>query len=392
MQDTNTATKDQLASIIAQHAGPMLKGLMGHGGMSLKGRYTLVERLFSYFEITRPFLLLMAPPIAGAGAILANGKMPHLVSVILGALAACLATAGIHTFNDWRDRTRDLEAWPDRPIPTTRIRPAQALTYALLLMAASLLVVWYWFNPLATVILGVGIGLGIAYTLFLRDVVGYLSLPFIIAVFPLGGWAAFSPETLFTEPAPWILAFTAIVWQCAHIMVHSPAHPIRVDDGRLVTEKKAFFFYPSPSLAAWMGLCFTVTLFLVSLALLFLVDIGWFYLAIALPMGAVALLSAVILVRDPTDKAKSMAAFNIASIYLIFIFGAIIIDVFFRKSLHDYVLGASALFAALGRFFEYRIDNTGTILYVLGAVCSVVVSLFAAYSLSRLLLRTMRKQ
>jgi protoheme IX farnesyltransferase len=391
MKEAPANTNDELASLIAEHAGPLVKGLMGHGGIPLKRRYSLIERIYSYLEITRPFLLLMAPPLAGAGAILANGKMPHLLYVVLGALAAVFATAGIHTFNDWRDRTRDLEAWPDRPIPTSRIHPRAALVYALLLMIASLVVVWFSFNPTATVVLAAGIVLGVIYTLFLRDVVGYLSLPFIIAVFPLGGWAAFSPETLFTNPVPWMLALTAIVWQCAHIMVHSPSHPTRIDDGRLVTEKKAFLFYPSPKMAAWMGLHFTVALLLVSVALFFLVGLGWFYLVIAMPMGAVALLSTIVLVRDPTNRDKSMGAFNIASTYLIFIFGAIVIDLFFRKSLHDYVLGASNLLAALGGFFAHHLAGTATFLYVVGGVCSVGASFFAVFSLSRLLTKAMRR-
>jgi|GEM_PF-1338009 len=391
MEEASTVGKTELASVIAEHAGPLLKGLMGHGGIPLKERYSMIERVYSYLEITRPFLLLMAPPLAGAGAILANGKMPHLLYVMLGALAAVLATAGIHTFNDWKDRKRDVEAWPDRPIPTSRIHPVTALVYALALMAASLVIVWLSFNPIAAIILAVGIVLGVVYTLFLRDAIGYLSLPFIIAVFPVGGWAAFSPDTLFTSPVPWMLGFTAIVWQCAHIMVHSPSHPIKVDDGRLVTEKKAFLFYPSPSLAAWMGLYFTIALLLVSVALFFLVDLGWFYLVIAMPMGGVALLSTIALVRDPTDKERSMGAFNIASTYLIFIFGAIVIDVFLRKSLPDYIVGASNLFGALGRFLVYRLDGTTAFLYVAGAVCSVGASFFAVLSLARLLMKAIRR-
>ena len=38
----------------------MLAGLMGHGGIGPKARYSLFERFWSFFEITRPFLLLMA--------------------------------------------------------------------------------------------------------------------------------------------------------------------------------------------------------------------------------------------------------------------------------------------------------------------------------------------
>jgi len=390
MESHDSSANDPLAAAIAEHAGPLLKGLMGHGGIARKEKYSFFERVFSYFEITRPFLLTMAPPITGAGAILANGRMPHLLLVILGSAAACIATAGIHTFNDWWDRKRDLDAWPDRPIPTTRVHPALALAYSLILMAISVAVVWFAFNPLSTTILCIALALGIAYTMFLRDVVGYLSLPFIIALFPLGGWAAFSPQTLFTSPIPWVLAVTAIIWQAAHIMVHSPSHPIRTKDGKLTTEKKAFFFYPTPARAAWMGFLFTLVMFVVSVVLFFLVDLGLFYLIIALPMGVVALLSTVALVKDPTNKARSMGAFNIASMNLIFVFGAIIIDVFFRKSLQDYIVGGSNLLGALGRFFLYHLQGTSLLLYVAGAIVSVVVTFFAVLSLSKLLLKTIR--
>ncbi len=383
-------TEDSLGTVIAEHAGPLLKGLMGHGGIGRKEKYSFFERVFSYFEITRPFLLTMAPPITGAGAILANGRMPHLFLVILGSAAACIATAGIHTFNDWWDRKRDLEAWPDRPIPTARIHSGLALIYSLILMAMSIAVVWFAFNALATTVLCIALALGIVYTMFLRDVVGYLSLPFIIALFPLGGWAAFSPQTLFTSPIPWVLAVTAIIWQSAHIMVHSPSHPIRTKDGGLITEKKAFFFYPTPVAAAWMGFWFTLVMFVVSAALFFMVDLGWLYLVIALPMGVVALLSTIVLVKDPTNKARSMGAFNVASMYLIFVFGAIVVDIFLRKSLQDYIVGASNLLGALGRFFLYHVQGTSLLLYIAGAVVSVAVTAFAVLSLSKLLLKTMR--
>ncbi len=381
---------DRLAGIISEHAAPLLKGLMGHGGISLKKDYSFFERMFSFFEITRPFLLTMAPPITGAGAILANGEMPHLFLVLLGSLAACLATAGIHTFNDWWDRKRDFEAWPDRPIPTLRISPAAALVFASVLVAASIAIVWFAFNSTATVVLAAGIALGILYTISLRDAVGYLSLPLIIAVFPLGGWAAFSPSTLFKSPVPWVLAGTAIVWQAAHIMVHSSSHPIRTESGRLLTEKKAFFFYPSPLLAAWMGLVFTAIMFLVSIGLLFLVDVGWFYAVIALPMGLVAILSTVLLIREPASKARSMGAFNIASLYLIFVFGGVVVDVFLRKSLRPYLVGTSRLFQSLADFFYLRLEGVVTLLYAVGGIVSVVAVLLTVVSLSRLLLKTDR--
>jgi protoheme IX farnesyltransferase len=391
MADNHQKKEDRLAGVISEYAAPLLKGLMGHGGISLKKEYSLFERMFSFFEITRPFLLTMAPPITGAGAILANGEMPHLGLVLLGSLAAVLATAGIHTYNDWWDRRRDFEAWPDRPIPTLRISPAAAMAFASFLMAASIVIVWFSFNAVATVVLAVGIALGILYTILLRDAVGYLSLPLIIAVFPLGGWAAFSPETLLSSPVPWFLAGTAIVWQCGHIMVHSSSHPIRTESGRLLTEKKAFFFYPSPLFAARMGLCFTVLTFLASVGLMFMVQVGWLYAVIALPMGLVAILWAVSLVKEPTSKERSMGAFNVASLYLIFVFGGVVIDVFLRKSLRAYLIGTSHLLATLADFIYHRLEGAVTLFYALGGIVSVAVVLFVVVSLSRLLLKAVRQ-
>lgn len=84
-------------------------------------------------ELVRAPAVLSVPGDLVAGAAAAGGvdrRVPGLV-----AASACLYWAGMAA-NDWSDRDRDAVERPERPIPSGRVSPAQAVTIAAGLTAA----------------------------------------------------------------------------------------------------------------------------------------------------------------------------------------------------------------------------------------------------------------
>jgi 4-hydroxybenzoate polyprenyltransferase len=357
--------------------GAISRGVMGHGAFPATERWKKLTFLESLIEITRPFLLIMGVPTVGMGAFLAPGSLPSPLILAIGVLGCMLPVAGIHTFNDWVDRERDKKVWPNRPIPAGRFPAAFGPVFSLFLMALAVAITWIFFNPTAAIVLGIAEFLGILYCLFLRDHVGYLSLPFVIALFPIGGWAAISPETLFSSKLPWLLGGIVLTWQAAHIMVYSPAHPIRDENGILRCEKKAFFFFPTPKQAAVLGLFFTILLFIESLLLPIALKLGIFYWFLALPAGLLALGTAIWQVLNPIQQQRAIFAFNAASMFLTFLCGGIVLDVIFKKHLGTFLAWAVSVAERLLAVVEQETVTIEKSVYVIGLAVTIAVAIFS---------------
>ena len=190
---------------------------MGQGNI-VKTSYSAGERLAGALDLTRPVLSTMGALGVASAAALAYGGFPAWNKCLVGFIAALLALAGIHAFNDFADKRRDVVCWPGRPIPSKRLAPHQALLLTITSFAAALVIVWFVFNPTCFAVSAIAIGLGCLYSGYLRDRVGYLVLPPIEAMLWLCGWTAFSPGTLFSSPAPWVLWTFSVAWQAGHIL------------------------------------------------------------------------------------------------------------------------------------------------------------------------------
>ena len=103
---------------------------MGQGNV-VKKSYTLGDRLAGVLDITRPVLTIMGALGVAGGAALAYGGFPAWNKCLIGFIAALLAFAGIHTFNDFVDQRRDIVCWPGRPIPSKRLVPRQGFLLAI---------------------------------------------------------------------------------------------------------------------------------------------------------------------------------------------------------------------------------------------------------------------
>lgn len=376
---------------IGKVLGAINRAIMGHGafpaGPATK-RWKKLSLLESSIEITRPYLVIMGVPTVGMGAFLASGSLPSPLILAMGALAVMLGVAGTHTFNDWVDRERDKSVWPNRPIPAERFPVALGPIFALLLMGLAAVITWIFYNPTATAVLGIAEILAILYCLFLRDHVGYLSLPFIIALFPIGGWAAISPETLFFSRLPWLLGGIVLTWQSAHIMVYSPAHPINDENGVLRCEKKALFFFPTPKQASVLGLFFAFLLFIESLWLPIVMRLGIFYWCLALPAGLLTVGTAIWLLLDPMQQQRAIFAFNAASQFLAFLCGGVVLDVVFRKHLGTFLAWGVSVAKDLVAMVEQGSAAIVRSIYVIGLVVTIAVVVFSVVGMLKGIMKT----
>ncbi len=307
--------------------------LTGSGqGLAVRHASSFKYRLSGFVTIIRPAFFILTPLNAASAAVLASGGYPSLTECLLGFLAVAFASCAVNVFNDYMDRERDRHIWPTRAIPSGRVRPSEALLVVIASFAISLAIVWLVFNPLTFSILLLAIILGGFYSIYLRDRVGYLSLPPIVGLIYLGGWAAFSPETLFSSFLPWYLYILGVAWQTAHIMIYYPTH-IMPDAGHKpdIKAPPALFFKPSPQAAVKIGVVFTCLTLILSILLVFLAPLGILYLILVIAAGTYALIGGLRLYKDTLNKGKELRAFTALTIFRLVISAAILLTIFLAQ-------------------------------------------------------------
>ncbi len=249
-------------------------------------KYNFKERLTGYLTLARPMFLILTPLNAASAAILSIRGLPSWQLCIAGFFTGALAAAGVNIFNRYADRQRDKTLWPQRGIPSGRVKASRALIISILCYAASLALCWIYFNPTSFFILLAAIIFGSLYSSHLRDKVGYMSLPLIEGLIFLCGWACLSPDTVFTTLLPWYLYLLGVIWQTAHIMAHYVIN-IRYDaEGKAEIVTPLLFKKPSAPRAARLSLIFSILLFIMSVLLPLLTRLSYLYI---IPVAAYGL-------------------------------------------------------------------------------------------------------
>jgi geranylgeranylglycerol-phosphate geranylgeranyltransferase len=167
-------------------------------------------RLAAHFEAARPDLLTYAGLVSLAGALLAsvgNGTDPPLWRLVGAWLAPTLGWLAAMYGGDYFDRHLDAVAKPHRPIPSGRMSAGAALAG---LVVNVLLggIVAVLLNPYNAIVVVVTLGLGIAYSRYLkaRGIWGNLIRGGVTAMAFVMGTLATSP-TLSLQLMPIALMF-----------------------------------------------------------------------------------------------------------------------------------------------------------------------------------------
>ena len=295
--------------------------------LPIRDEYSFKERLIGFLTLARPLFLLLTPLNAASAAVLSIRGIPSWNLCLIGFVTGAFAAAGVNIFNRFADRERDKTLWPLRSIPSGRVKANKALALAILFYAGSLALCWVYFNPLGFFILLAAVILGSLYSLYLRDKVGYLTLPPIEGLIFLCGWACLSPDTLFSTALPWYLYLLGLVWQSGHILAHYVLN-IRFDEqGKPNIMTPAFLSKPSLQSASRMTMGCAILLLIMSVLLPVLTPLSFLYSVPVAAYGIYTLYQCLAFIKSAENKENMHRAWSALSVFRMVISAAIILSI-----------------------------------------------------------------
>jgi protoheme IX farnesyltransferase len=283
----------------------------------------LMSKLLDLLKLTKPEIMLLVI-LTGAAALVMEGSLLRaplrFAAVILGL---GLAGGSANALNQYFERDIDARmsrTRKKRPLPLRRLTPNEALSFAVGIGIASVLLFGLLFNWLAAGLAAATILFySLYYTLWLKP---RTHLNIVIggaagAMAPVIAWAAATGTLAWT---PWILFLIIFVWTPPHFWalalcmkrdyeaVAMPMLPVIKGDAE--TRRQIFVY--------------TIWLVGISLALL-LVKAGLIYLLFALGLGGLFLWKAYRVWRK-NENTQAWSLFSYSIVYLMTLFTAIIVD------------------------------------------------------------------
>ncbi|CAG4977605.1 Protoheme IX farnesyltransferase [Lysobacter luteus] len=279
--------------------------------------------LRQYWDLTKPRVVALIVFTAAIGMFLAVPGLPPLKESVLGFLGIWLAASSAAAINQLLDSRIDAKmartSW--RPIVAGQVSPRQALVFALLLAAASMVILLVWVNVLTALLTFASlIGYAVIYTVFLKRatpqniVIGGIAG----AAPPALGWAAIT-GTL--DPHALLLVLIIFVWTPPHFWALAI---FRREDYRKAMVPMLPVTH-GVEYTRWQILFYTVLLVVVTVLPWATGMSGLFYLGGALVLGAVFLWHAWRLM-DPPDELYAMEVFKYSIVYLMALFAFLLVD------------------------------------------------------------------
>jgi protoheme IX farnesyltransferase len=279
----------------------------------------------SYYQLTKPRIIpLLLITTAAAMWIGSHGKVDPFL-LVMTLLGGTLAAASAQTLNCIYDRDIDysMKRTRNRPIPSGRIQPRQALIFAFVLGTLSFTILATFVNLNSALLAMSGI---VFYMLVYTHLLKRHSTQNIViggaagAIPPLVGWCAVQGNLNWTA---WLLFVLIFLWTPPHFWslaltikedyaeVEIPMLPVVA--GEEVTVKQIWYY----------------TLLVVPCSFLLIYPLGAggiFYGAIALLLDIVFIYKAWELKQSPTDKQMSRSLFKYSISYMMLLCTAMVID------------------------------------------------------------------
>jgi protoheme IX farnesyltransferase len=280
-----------------------------------------------YWTLTKPRVVALIVFTALVGMFLAVPGLPPWRSALAGLLGIWLAAAAAAAINHVLDRRIDalMARTHDRPLPRGELSSRQALVFAGVLALASLVVLLAGTNPLtAALTFGSLVGYAFIYTGWLKRatpqniVIGGIAG----AAPPLLGWSAITGmQGPWDWPHALLLVLIIFVWTPPHFWALAIFR--RDDYARALVPMLPVTH--GVHYTRWQILLYTVLLVVASVLPWVTHMSGLFYLAGALVLGAVFLWYAWRLL-DPPDEFFAMRVFKYSIVYLMALFGFLLLD------------------------------------------------------------------
>jgi heme o synthase len=277
----------------------------------------------SFYELTKPRVVMLIVFTSIVGTLLAVPGMPPLSALILGNLGIGLAAASAAVINHVLDERIDaqMSRTKRRPLPTGKLSPRAALMFSGVLCFLSMTILVLWVNTLTALLTFASlIGYAVVYTVWLKRAT---SQNIVIggaagAAPPVLGWAAVTGTV---EPNALILFLIVFIWTPPHFWALA------------IARKDEYAKVGIPMLPVTHGVAFTrlqvllYTLLLVAVTLMPFVTgmSGLPYLVAAIVLNAMFVYHAFQL--KMSDRAHlPMKVFRFSISYLMYLFAALLID------------------------------------------------------------------
>ena len=171
------------------------------------------------WELTKPGINALVLVTAAVGSYLASEGRLDIQLLIWTLGGTALLSGGTNALNQYAERVADtrMKRTRDRPLPAGRLQPGLALTFAVSISVAGVLVLALLVNPL-TALLGV-VAL-VVYIFAYTPLKQRTSLCTIVgaipgAIPPMMGWTAVSGRV---DVLAWVLFAIVFLWQLPHFL------------------------------------------------------------------------------------------------------------------------------------------------------------------------------
>jgi protoheme IX farnesyltransferase len=276
--------------------------------LTILHQITVGNKLKDYYELTKPKIWYLLVFTAFGAALTASFLFdipitPLTWMLLLGGVAAGSAAADTLTGYNDRDIDAIMERTKNRPIPSGRISPRNALIFGLILAAISLACSWF-INIWAFGLMAFGLG---GFSGGAPALIGYIAV------------------TTQNIEIGLVMAGLVFLWIPTHIW--SLALHVKKDYAKAGVPMLPVVSSEKSSVRVIAGTTLMMVVF--SVLPFFFNHFGMIYLVTASAFGVAMIMLSIWLLVRPSEKA-SWTVFKFSSPYLTALFIAFIIDAFFK--------------------------------------------------------------
>src|SRR5438477_6645541 len=280
-------------------------------------------RLSAYVELTKPRITFLIMLTSAAGFCLGSRGAVDYVLFAHAMIGIGLLSSGIATLNQFIERDLDslMRRTADRPLPSGRLVPVEALWLGVLLTASAEIYLALFVNGLSAIL---GLTIIAGYLLLYTPLKTRTTLSTAVGAFPgamppLIGWTAARGEI---DVAAWVLFAILFLWQFPHFL--AIAWMYREDYGRAGIRMLPVV-EPEGRVTGQQIIAYSLMLLPVSLLPTILGISGKIYLVAAFVLGLLFVASSV---RAALSKSNQHARqLLLASVlYLPMLFGVMVLN------------------------------------------------------------------
>ncbi len=283
-----------------------------------------------YLELTKPKVVALILITAVVGMFMATPGMVPWDILIVATIGIGFASGGAAVVNHVVDQKIDaiMARTLKRPVASGKISDKQAIVFAAFLSISSLLMLYFYINPLTALLTFFGlVGYAFVYTMYLKRatpqniVIGGLSG----AIPPLLGWTAVDGYGGNIHPHALLLVLIVFVWTPPHFWALA------------IFRRDEYAKADIPMLPVTHGIEFTKTNIILYTILLFFAGLlpylthmsGLIYLVSSSILGIIFLIYAIRL-KLSKERKIAMDTFKYSVNYLLLMFVALLVDHYFK--------------------------------------------------------------